>query len=155
MAHTLAPAHVKGGYRHTNKADRLEYRNTFIAREKIASDLMLKHMEFIKKEDPNAIVFIYGDHGFMLSAGQRFGSLTSDEERKFLVQDRHGALFSVWPEQACQKWFDQASAKGHITMTQIARALLVCLANGEDPVIGKFDNKLPFKGEKFEDYVYE
>ena len=160
MAHTLAPAHVHGGYRHENEKDRIVYRETFIKREKIAADLIAKWVEFIKREDPNAILVISGDHGFWLTEGQYNHEMDTDEKRRFFVIDRHAISLSIWPKDTCQGEFDREVAKGHITVTQMVRALIRCLAGGTDPLPENVQSRLQYGWEgigeeEYGTYTYE
>ncbi|KAB2939019.1 MAG: hypothetical protein K8F92_19160 [Hyphomicrobium sp.] len=156
VAHTLAPAHVRVGYDHAKEADRIEYRQTFIEREKIAADLIAAWVAFLKREDPGAILLVYGDHGFWLSNSQAFDELTTEEERRFFVLDRHAISLSVWPKHVCSEVFDEEERRGYVTMTLVARALIRCLGNGRDPLPAMADYRPPYEGAKpFGDYRYE
>lgn len=155
MAHTLAPAHVKIGYNHDIEEHRLEYRETFIKREKIAAKLIEKWVDFIQREDPGAVLIVYGDHGSYLTTATQYVNVASDDERRFFVVDRHAITLAVWPKMKCGESFDRENEKGYVTMSQFARSLIKCLAGGADPVSRKTSDTLPYENLRYEDYRYE
>ncbi len=155
MAHTLAPVHVNMTYNHEIEKHRLEYRDQFIQKEKVAAKLISSWVDFLKREDPSAVLVVFGDHGFILSMGQSFSELETDEERRFFVVDQHAISLSVWPKVTCKTSFDREAAKGYITMSQMARALVRCLAGGVDPLPANSRYRLPYEDARYEDYKYE
>ena len=93
MAHIEVPGHTGGHFRYYDRAQRdAEIRRY----SETLNDLAIRHLEAIlehlQDNDPDAILYLYGDHGPWLSRGVSF-----EDNPTFVVQDRLGVLGGVYP----------------------------------------------------------
>ena len=126
MAHINAPGHTDGRYRYDDQTQR----NIAIRRYSQRLDGDATHqleaiLEHLKNNDPDAILYVYGDHGPWLSRGMSF-----DDNPAFVVQDRLGVLGGVYPPDACATYFDETLSKGYMTALDGVHAILRCLSGG-------------------------
>ena len=138
-------AHI--GTRHSHTGDGFRYddqeqRNAEIKRySEILRDYATRDLEAIlehlRNNDPDAILYVYSDHGPWLSRGISF-----EDNPTFVVQDRLGVLGGVYPPDACATYFDETLSKGYMTTLDGVHAILRCLSGGQsalrtprDPII--------------------
>ncbi|WP_185798061.1 hypothetical protein [Paragemmobacter straminiformis] len=93
-----------------------------------AAENLRRVQEEIYKDDPNAIILAFGDHGLSLSDPPPDGSLT-----EFFVHDRYAVLGAVYPAGACADYFPKAGAYAHVTSAELVGDLVRCLSGGQDP----------------------
>ena len=101
MAHINAPGHTDGRYRYDDQTQR----NIAIRRYSQRLDGDATHqleaiLEHLKNNDPDAILYVYGDHGPWLSRGMSF-----DDNPAFVVQDRLGVLGRRVPSRRLRHLF--------------------------------------------------
>ena len=124
MAHLYAPGHVGPSYRHGSEADLERFRTQYLRGIESAADSLDLIVRHVEREDPGAILLVYGDHGMYVSEGVEF-----DGDPEFFVQDRYGVLGGVFPPDACAPWFDRAAAPGWMTLLDAVHAVLSCLSS--------------------------
>lgn len=93
-------------------------------------------LKTLDMHDPGSVVVVLGDHGAWLSRGLSLEKGTPqngplDTSEVFL--DRHAVLGAVLPATFCPDYF-----QGPIGLAQIARDVIKCLANGQDPLPGDY-----------------
>ena len=76
----------------------------------LRSAIWKRFLEHLKHNDPDAILYVYGDHGPGLSQGVSF-----EDAPTFVVQDKLGVLGGVYPPDACATYFDETLSKGYMT----------------------------------------
>ena len=137
IAHIYEPGHTDRSFRYDDTAQLQKFKTQYINGSKGAArhlELIVRHL---KRSDPNAILFVYGDHGPFLSRGLEF-----EDNREFVVQDHFGILGGVYPRDACAAWFDDASAQEYMTILDAVHAILRCLSGGESARIKPQEYKL-------------
>ncbi|MCG7394514.1 hypothetical protein MHY87_16540 [Microvirga sp. ACRRW] len=154
MQHVLYPSHTLSVFAGSVK-DHANYRAYFEQRSDIAAKAMDRMLTEIRKSDPTAIVFIYGDHGTWVSRKISFA-----KDKEFFVQDRHGTLGAVINAEQCEPYLTPPEGQRFQTNGRIVASLVRCLAGGESPFINEVDfGVIPPPQvktyERFEDYVYE
>ena len=127
MAHIGVPGHVGGSFRYDDRVQR----NTEIRRyaQRLNGEAIRyleTILEHLKNHDPDAILYVYGDHGPWLSRG-----VSLEDNPTFVVQDRLGVLGGVYPPDACATYFDETLSKGYITALDGVHAILHCLSGGQ------------------------
>jgi len=122
--------HSPLSYSHGNQQQRADYLKQFSVRSKRAADVMKELVDIIKKQDPKALVLIFGDHGAWLSRGVKY-----KEDSQFFMKDRHMIELAVLKtEHKCaesDQVFRYASA--YATPSRVLAGMLRCLA--EDPLV--------------------
>ncbi len=118
-----------------------EFREQYALLSEEVPALMEEIVAFVRQNDPDALLFFFGDHGIHVSDSMgEIGGL-NPEDKIFAVQDRYGILAAFRPKDACRPSLDAAQERGFVTPAMISRAIVRCLADGEDPVVGE----LPYR----------
>ncbi|MCG7394516.1 hypothetical protein MHY87_16550 [Microvirga sp. ACRRW] len=152
MQHILYPSHTLPLFAGSAK-DNDNYKAYFERRSAIAAKAMDRMLTEIRKSDPTAIVFLYGDHGAFVSRPVQF-----DKDRQFFVQDRYGTLGAVINAEQCEPYLTPPEGQRFQTNARIVTGLVRCLAGGESPFINEVDFgviRQINENERFENYVYE
>ena len=126
FAHIYPPGHVHGSFRYEEPTSLEKFKVEYLRQSQRASwylEMIIRHLE---EEDPDAILFVYGDHGPLLSHRSPFV-----DNREFVIQDHYGVWGGIYPPDACAAWFDDASAKGYMTILDAVHTILRCLSDGE------------------------
>ena len=87
-------------------------------------------IDHLRANDPNAILFVFGDHGALLSNGMEL-----EDDPAFFLQDRFGILGGMYPRDRCAPELDEAESKGYMTSLDVVHAILACLSGGQSPLI--------------------
>lgn len=82
--------HTAGNYNHNNLEMKKSYEKYFLEGSKLLSGDLIEIFEFIKKNDPESIVLVFGDHGAWMSR-----NANEKQEIEFFYQDRHRILLSL------------------------------------------------------------
>ena len=130
--HFSLPGHVPGDYRHAD----LGWRDFFITwydeQSETASRWLEGLLDHIERNDPQAVVLIFGDHGVIASSAGRYSEPNAGAERMFMLRDRFSVAGGIFPREACREEIDEAEAPGWLTHLDLVHAVLRCLSGGED-----------------------
>ena len=128
-------------------------------------------LNFIKQNDPGAFVYVFGDHGVWIT--KKLKNFAEAEARGLdgdFIHDRYGAVNAFHPYDECAPYMEASAGFGNFaTPSKVTRAIVRCLADGQDPFIkpvkygiypefGKEEKYGYKKGDSigsFEDYLYE
>ena len=152
--HIWSPGHAPGSYyNHADASHRQSWAGQFKKVSAEAGRYMKVIMHAIRSSDPNAIVLFFGDHGMFLTVKWTKDDLKTEEDVRLHFLDSHAVMAALYPENACAEYmqFDQK----YVTVSMLVRALVVCLADGDDPIDWEVDYSSPYDGIRFEDYLYE
>ena len=159
LAHFYTPGHTDRSFRYSDKGSLDTFRTTYRNNASEAADLLSLLLEHLDKNDPQAILLVYGDHGPFLSKGVAFA-----DEPEFVVQDHYGILGGIHPPTACRKEIDAAYARqGYMTLLDAAHAVLRCLARGKSALrfnrghmLGQWHDVVPGGSSiPYERFLYE
>ncbi len=155
IAHLGMPGHSPKIFDYDNKDDRERFLERFEKDFNRAAVYLEQIVEHVKANDPNAILFVYGDHGAWLSRGRDI-----EEDPQFFLQDRFATLGGVYPPHRCTAEFDEAESKGYITSLDVVHAILECLSRGESPLLkprnDRFWGRVPGDHDyQYKDFLYE
>ncbi|MCF6224864.1 MAG: hypothetical protein L3J22_00975 [Xanthomonadales bacterium] len=133
--------HVKKSYRHTDINAKDSYKNYFLSSAEQLNNILKDLVDIINKNDPTAIVVVFGDHGAWLSRG-----ITADENPEFFYEDRHLVSLSAL------KTSNKCSSRGALmyysapynTPSRLVSSIVRCLANEKS----ELDKALEFKEPK-------
>lgn len=162
-----SPGHTEPPFKKNDYEVIEMYKSNYMINSRETAEHIKKITSFIKNEDPNGILYVFGDHGAYLSR-----SYTFDENPEFFVQDRFAILGGIYPKDRCSDSFDKPYNKNFSTTLQVAHMIIRCLTNGENAFFKLNDfnimpafagtyphsGRYPKPGEKrhyFEDYRYE
>lgn len=124
------------------------YRKHFLEASEHARALAVKMVDEIRKDDPNAVIFVFGDHGTWLSR-----TITYNDDPTFFVQDRYG-VFGVLPKtaNACSTPDLTRYNPDFVTLSRVVASIIRCLAANPDEV----DNAVHFEQDyDLKKFVYE
>ena len=157
IAHLYLPGHTQSYFRYEDQDHRDEFKSFYTRGSSAAAGYLQAIVDHLKRNDPRAILFVYGDHGPLLSRGIPF-----DEDPEFVVQDNFGALGGVYPRDRCAAYFDAAEQQGYLTVLDAVHAILGCLSGGQSVLVGPRQNRLggfggvPLdSGYTYEGFLYE
>ena len=151
IAHIYRPGHTTKSFRYHNLNDRERFAESYVRKSNEAASYLRRIIDHLRDNDPNAILFVFGDHGMWLSRGMGI-----DEDATFVIQDRFAVLGGVFPRDRCGQYFDEAEAKGHMTTLDAVHSILGCLSGGQSALLESRHDR--FFGGGFEeehDYHYE
>lgn len=161
IAHIYTPGHTDKSFRYDVSESLEKYKARYLkevnGRALSYLETIVRHLE---RNDPDAIFFVYGDHGPFLSQGLSFA-----DNREFVIQDHYGVLGGIYPRDACAAWFDDALSQGYLTILDAVHTILRCLSDGEsvylsDPPKYRILNwqALPLGSEgvlDYKEFIYE
>lgn len=156
IAHIYRPGHTLNSFRYHNLNDRGRFAESYIRKSNEAASYLRRIIDHLRENDPNAILFVFGDHGMWLSRGMKI-----DEDPTFVIQDRFAVLGGVFPRDRCGQYFDEAEAKSYMTTLDVVHAILGCMSNGQSALLeprhdrffgGGFEEEHDYR---YEEYLYE
>jgi len=154
LAYIFSPGHATGVSIKKNTGEFDEYRQRYIKSSEITAVYIEQIVSFITKEDPKAIVYVFGDHGALLSRNE-----TLESDATFVVQDRYGIYGGIHPKHRCAGFLAESNRKHFATILQGAHTIIECLAGGENVLVTTEDFTLPLSINeeiiRYENYLYE
>ncbi len=165
VGYVYSPGHTVGDFdrKDTEVADK--YRQYYFKRSKKTAAYLNNIVTFIANEDPEAIVYVFGDHGPGISRKDTF-----KENGVIFVQDRFGVYGGIHPRDRCAESFSTPYNKNFMTVLQGAHMIIKCLSGGKYAFITLEDYRLPesriledyrlpesktTSHNRYEDYLYE
>ncbi len=124
------PLHTQPSFDYSDPRDVEAYRERYIRLSNEAARLLAEFIEALEDKDPEAILFVFGDHGPRLTHNMKFA-----DDPDFFVKDNLGVLGGIWPADACAEWFDDELQKGWLTTLDAVHAILRCLSGGEEALV--------------------
>lgn len=161
LAYIYSPGHTKKFYDVRVPELIEEYRELFIQGSKATADKITKIVDFIEKEDPDAILYVFGDHGAFLykRAGYGFHKELFAEDSKRYIQDRFGVYGGIYPPDRCDESLSKPYSKDFMTISQGALMIIRCLTGGEEAFVTPLSYRLPGLGNessnRYEENLYE
>lgn len=160
LAHIWRPGHAYRSLRYSDQAHMDRFRASYLRGSTEAAALLARLLAHLDENDPDGILFVYGDHGPFL-----IGTMAFAAAPEFVVQDHFGVLGGVHPPTACQEWFDAAQKRrGYMTLLDATHALLRCLSGGRSVLrtvpavrmVGDWSGKMPGGNTmSYEKFLYE
>ena len=156
ISHIWLPGHTSSPFDYENQNDKDTFFKLYHERFDSAAIVLRQIIDHLRFNDPNAILFVYGDHGAWLS-----GSMKIEDDPEFFLQDRFGILGGVYPPDRCAAEFDEAESKGYVTSLDIVHAILECLSGGQSPLWEPRNDRFWGSGVpedhsyRYEDFLYE
>ena len=156
ISHIWLPGHTSSPFDYENQNDKDTFFKLYHERFDSAAIVLRQIIDHLRFNDPNAILFVYGDHGAWLSS-----SMKIEDDPEFFLQDRFGILGGVYPPDRCAAEFDEAESKGYVTSLDIVHAILECLSGGQSPLREPRNDRFWGGGVpedhsyRYEDFLYE
>lgn len=151
LAYIFSPGHTEVAFNGYNEKSVDAYRSAFIKGSEDTASHLNEIIRFIDQEDPEAIVYVFGDHGPMLSRRH-----PRSEDPAFVVQDRMGVYGGIYPGDRCAASFANPYSRDFVTILQGAHMIIRCLSGGENAFVSLGDYRLENKDlGRYEKYLYE
>ena len=162
LSYTKFPRHAHPTYNHSDPRDREAFRAEYIEKSTLAAIHTAQIVDILREHDPDALLFVFGDHGTWLSR-----SLEFSDDPEFVVKDSYAVLGGIWPPDACEPWFDETLEQEFLTLLDAVHTILRCLSGGEEALVEPRDRllraglgpsqRLPDDGveRSYADYLYE
>jgi len=144
IGHILSPRHTAYDFDITNNEQLAKFRDFYLERANTTSKLIKIALDNIKKNDSNAIIYIWGDHGPVLSQHLTWDKRNDPASNnklvrstKFFIQDRLGSYGGVYHDESiCQKSSFQNN-RIYSTPQHILKDILFCLSSKESRITNK------------------
>ena len=153
IGHILSPRHTSYDFNLTNKSDFEEFKKFYIEACNHVAKLLQIALNHISENDPDAIMFVWGDHGPILSQhltwDKRFDASSKHKLVKstiFFGQDRFGVYGGVHNVGSCAKTSFQ-NKRIYNTPQHVLRDILHCLSD-EESIQKNHDYFQNFKNEE-------
>jgi len=156
MAHFSLPGHTPKIFDYANAGDTERFLPRFERNFNRAAIRLEQIIEHLEANDPDSILFVFGDHGAWLSR-----AVDVEDDPEFFLQDRFGILGGVYPRDRCAPELDKAERKGYMTSLDVVHALIECLSDGQNPLVAPRRDRFwtPDLPEDhsydYEDFLYE
>jgi len=156
IAHLYMPGHTPNIFDYEDRADRERFLAGYERNFNQAAAHLEQIIEHLKVNDPHAILFIFGDHGALLSR-----RLDVKDDPVFFLQDRFGILGGVYPRDRCAAQLDEAELKGYMTSLDVVHAIIECLSDGQSPLLAPRRDRFWTPGlpedhsYDYKDFLYE
>ena len=129
IAHLYLPGHTSKMFDYDSRDARERFLESYERNFNSAAIYLEQIIDHLKANDPDGILFVYGDHGALLSVGVQV-----EDNPEFVLQDWFGILGGVYPSDRCGSEFDAAESKGYVTTLDVVHAILECLSGGQSPL---------------------
>ena len=159
LAHIYCPGHASLHFDMHNQDDMAAFRAQYIADVDVAAGFLAQIVDHLEVHDPNAILFVFGDHGPVLTQG-----VESSEDVHFLITDRYATVGGVFPPHRCSPYLGRPAnrAADYTTTLDAVHGILRCLSGGQsatrvqrhDRVITRYQN-LRHENLRYKDFLYE
>ena len=119
--------HTSAAYDHDNLDQRSEYRNYYLKGSRKLVKQLSAILETIKREDSNALVMVFGDHGAFLSR-----QVDPKVDPEFYYNDRNGIMLAVAKtDHPCSGRFASYREDTYNTPSRVLAEIFNCLSDGE------------------------
>ena len=136
IAHLYMPGHTEADFSYERREQVEEFKASYRRRSNEAAAYLRQIIDHVS-DDPNAILFVFGDHGAFQSRGVAF-----EDDPTFFVQDQFAVLGGVYPRDRCAEYFDEAESRGYMTTLDAVHAILACLSGGQSALLEPEEHRL-------------
>lgn len=180
IGHILSTRHTSYEFDITNKEMFSDFKREYFTKANETAKLMKIVLDHIKKNDKNALIYIWGDHGPVLSQHLSWDDRYNEKSThplvrspKFFIQDRLGTFGGVYHNGSVCNLESFQTQRSFNTPQHIIKDILYCLSDAKSREINKdyFNNftktktfPYPRRGQDkpiltdvidFRDYLYE
>jgi hypothetical protein len=155
LSYIFSPKHTPNAFDWQKTKHVREYRRTYLRNSSTTAEYFEQLITFISREDPSAILYVFGDHGAFVPRSKE--ARNNDSSRH--IQGRYGVYGGIYPPDRCSESLSEPYTENFTTVMQGAHMIIRCLADGEDAFIAPINYRLGHFGTKsfhrYEDYLYE
>lgn len=119
--------HTSAAYDHNNLDQRSRYRDYYLRGSHKLVKQLPEILETIKREDSNALVIVFGDHGAFLSR-----QVDPKVDPEFYYNDRNGIMLAVAKtDHSCSDRFASYREDTYNTPSRVLAEIFNCLSDGD------------------------
>jgi len=147
--HVILTFHTQEGFDRSDPRALETFRADYLNNARLVADYLDELIDRIRSQGPNAVLFMFGDHGALVGH-----SMTFDEDPAFFIQDRYGIAAAIlYNSTDCGR--DQLrhySPDGYITPERVIAGIVRCVAQNPEAV----DQAVDFSSRyDFSPFAYE
>ena len=153
LAHIFCPGHTGSHFDMHNQDDMAAFRPQYIADVDYAAGLLAQIVDHLETHDPNAILFVFGDHGPVLTQG-----MDPSNDMPFFITDRYATVGGVYPPHRCSAYLGlpASRAANYTTTLDTMHGILRCLSGGQSATNVERDDRMIVRYHlRYEDFLYE
>ena len=125
--HLVRTAHTESDYDHTDKSKADFFRNEYLENFKYIDSFLGELYKKIKKEDPNSILLIFGDHGLQVYRSL-WGNINIENSKNIFLDIYSNQIFLLKTDNKCSS-HKLNSGKPYVFHHTILTGLINCLSN--------------------------
>ena len=155
IAHFTFPGHASKEFQRSDGVQFEMFRSQYLRASDQASIYLEQIINHIENNDPDSILFVFGDHGVHLDQ-----TMTIEDDPVFFMHDNFSILGGVWPKDVCSPYFDTAAPEGYMTTLSAVHTILNCLSEKEHFPVGSAPDSpivdIPLNsGYYYREFLYE
>ena len=153
LAHIACPGHADSHFDMRNRDDMAAFRVQYAADIDYAAGLLAQIVDHLEIHDPSAILFVFGDHGPVLTQGMDTG-----DDLPFFITDRYATVGGVHPPHRCSSYLGLPAnrAANYTTTLDAMHGILRCLSGGQSAMNVERDDRMIVRYHlRYEDFLYE
>ena len=143
IAHVPTPGHTQPGFQPQSRDQVAAFAKGYQRGANRAAVYLRQIIDHVKNNDPESILFVFGDHGVFHSLRPS----TFEDDPRFFVLGRYAILGGVYPPDRCAEYLDQVQDRGYMTTLDAAHAILECLSGGQSALVEPRDHQLRIFGD--------
>jgi len=144
IGHILSTRHTSYEFDITNKEMFSDFKTEYVTKANETATLMKIVLDNIKKNDKNALIYVWGDHGPVLSQHLSWDNRYNEKSThpliqspKFFIQDRLGTFGGVYHNGSVCNLGDFQTQRIFNTPQHIIKDILYCLSDAKSREINK------------------
>ena len=144
IGHVLSTRHTSYEFDITNKEMFSDFKTEYVTKANETALLMKIVLDHIKKNDKNALIYVWGDHGPVLSQHLSWDNRYNEKSThpliqspKFFIQDRLGTFGGVYHNGSVCNLGDFQTQRIFNTPQHIIKDILYCLSDAKSREINK------------------
>ena len=153
LAHIDSPGHAGSHFDMRNQDDMAAFGARYLADIDYAAELLAQIVDHLEVHDPNAILFVFGDHGPVLTQG-----MDPSDDLPFYITDRYATIGGVFPSHRCASHLGPPAdrAADYTTTLDAMHGILRCLSGGRSATrTQRADRTIVRHGLPYEGFLYE
>ena len=131
ITHIPMPGHTPPGFSHENRDQTQAFRERYEFKSNDAAVYMRRIISHIENNDPGAILFMFGDHGPLMSRLE----FKFEDDPRLWVHHKYAIMGGVYPPDRCAEYLDRAESRGYMTTLDAVHAILECLSGGQSALV--------------------
>ena len=153
LAHIYCPGHESKHFDMRNEDHMAKLRSWYIPDIAYAAGLLEQIVEHLEAHDPSAILFVFGDHGPLLTQGG-----DGNYERSLFITDHFGTVGGTFPPHRCSPYLRPPTGRkgDYMTTLDAMHGIIRCLSGGQWATnVIRVNRRTVRYNQPYEDYLYE